>query len=63
MMQYNPVYKVDKFPEISRSLTEKEAEIVSKLVVDLDFKNGWIQEFDKSVRCFTPDFEKENPFK
>jgi len=62
MTQYNPLFKAKNFPEINRTLMKEEYEEVMKTVEDLEFQNGWIQEFDESVKCFTPDFKKENPF-
>jgi len=62
MAQYNPLYKAGDFIEINRKLTKKEYNLVLKMVKELDFKNGWIQEFDEAVECFTPDFKKQNPF-
>jgi putative pyruvate formate lyase activating enzyme len=62
MTQYNPLYKAKEFLEINRTLNSVEYDEVVKKVKDLGFENGWIQEFNKSVKCFTPDFKKENPF-
>ena len=62
MSQYNPTYKAGKFPEINRSLTHDEYDQVMKMVKDLDFKFGWIQEFGHAVKCLNPDFYRENPF-
>lgn len=62
MSQYNPMYKARDFPEISRTITKGEYNEIVKIVDELDFKNGWIQEFDQSVKYYNPDFNKENPF-
>ena len=62
MTQYNPLYKASEYPEINRSLSEKEFKTVQKWVEDLNFENGWIQEFDKTVNCLVPDFTKDKPF-
>lgn len=62
MAQYNPLYKAKNFPKINRKLTKQEYDLVLKEVKDLDFEEGWIQEFDQSVVPFTPDFNKEKPF-
>jgi len=62
MSQYNPLYKAKDFPEINRTLTKEEYERVLRDVGDLGFSNGWIQEFGKAVKCFSPDFRKEKPF-
>lgn len=62
MSQYNPTYKTADFPEINRTLTREEYDEVKKMAEELGFKNGWIQEFDQSVKCLNPDFIKQNPF-
>lgn len=62
MTQYNPLFKAKNFSEINRSLTNKEYKEVKKIVSDLDFKNGWVQEFNQSVECFVPDFTRRLPF-
>lgn len=62
MSQYNPTYKASEFPEINRVLTQKEYDQAIKMVKDLDFKFGWIQEFEGAIKCLNPDFNKENPF-
>ncbi|PIU03167.1 radical SAM protein [Candidatus Shapirobacteria bacterium CG08_land_8_20_14_0_20_39_18] len=62
MTQYGPLYKAKDYPEINRTLNKKEDEVVRKLIKDLEFKNGWTQEFGKSVKCFNPDFSLEFPF-
>jgi putative pyruvate formate lyase activating enzyme len=62
MSQYNPTYRAKDYPEIYRTLTREEYEQVLKMVKDLDFKSGWIQEFGGAVKCLNPDFTKENPF-
>lgn len=62
MTQYNPLFKTKDFPEINRTLTREEYDRVLGVVKDLGFRNGWIQEFGESTKCFTPDFKKRNPF-
>lgn len=61
MSQYNPPFSIPKFSFLNRSLNPSEYEIVTDLIDDLCFENGWIQELD-SKNCYNPDFEKENPF-
>lgn len=63
MSQYNPLYGAKDFPEINRTLTKEEYERVLRVVRDLGFRNGWIQEFKESVSKFVPDFKRENPFR
>jgi len=62
MSQYNPTYRTGEFPEINRTLTRAEYDEIKKYVESLDFKNGWMQEFDSSTRCLNPDFFQKNPF-
>lgn len=62
LSQYNPTYRAKEFPEINRLLKKEEWEQVLKIVKDLDFKSGWIQEFGGAVKCLNPDFTKETPF-
>ncbi len=62
LSQYNPTYRASEFPEINRVLRKEEYEQVLKMVKDLNFKYGWIQEFGGAVKCLNPDFTKENPF-
>lgn len=62
MTQYNPSFKAKDFPEINRTLTKEEYAEVLAAVNELGFENGWIQEFGESVKCFTPNFNKKNPF-
>jgi putative pyruvate formate lyase activating enzyme len=62
MTQFNPLFKSRNFPVINRSLNKSEFEKVNQIIDDLNFKNGWIQEFGESDKCFIPDFTKENPF-
>jgi putative pyruvate formate lyase activating enzyme len=61
MTQYHPVYCAAGFPEINRSLTPEEIEIVQDKMVELELENGWIQEAE-SGEIYLPDFTRENPF-
>jgi len=62
MTQYNPLYRAREFAEINRPISKQEFEAANKLVEGLGIKYGWVQEFGGAVKCFSPDFEKENPF-
>lgn len=61
MSQYEPVYKAKEFPKINRNIKKKEFERISNYVLELGFKNGWIQEIN-SQSVFLPDFTKKSPF-
>lgn len=62
MSQYNPVFRSSDYPEINRTLNEKEYETILDAVASLGIKNGWIQEFGKSTNSLMPDFTRINPF-
>jgi putative pyruvate formate lyase activating enzyme len=62
MSQYNPLYKACEYGEIHRPISQEEYLAAQKLVAGFDIKNGWVQDFGGSVKRFTPDFGKENPF-
>lgn len=66
MAQYHPVYKADRYPELSRRVNSREyLEIVSYArKLGLDF--GWTQDhrgLEPSEDEFIPDFDKDNVFK
>ena len=63
MTQYYPLYKAKDFPEINRTLSQNEFEKVMEYVEKLNFRNGWVQDFQKSPNFLIPDFKKANPFK
>ncbi len=46
MNQYFPAYNAFKYPEINRKITREEWERVLKHLENLNFKNGWIQDFE-----------------
>ncbi|MCL5090385.1 MAG: radical SAM protein [Patescibacteria group bacterium] len=62
MSQYNPTYKASEYPEINRLLIREEYDQVLGVIRDLEFKNGWVQEFGGVAECLNPDFKKEKPF-
>lgn len=62
MSQYNPMYQARNFPEICHTLSKKEYDQARNFVNDLDFQNGWIQEFDETVKCLVPNFNNSMPF-
>lgn len=62
LTQYAPVYDSRLFPEINRFLSQEEFESAMIEVNELNFNNGWVQEFGPSCRCFLPDFTKTAPF-
>lgn len=56
MAQYTPVYKVDRFPELQRTLTAGEYDEVVDYFISLGLENGFIQEMESVGTHFTPDF-------
>lgn len=57
MSQYYPAYCSYKFPELNRSLTEKEyTEIVEYFCVK-DFEDGLMQDLASADKQFTPEFD------
>lgn len=60
MSQYTPCYKAIHHKKLRRKLKQKEYDEVLKKIVELDFKNGFVQDLDSSSTDFIPDFECEN---
>ena len=61
MSQYFPTAKSFEYPEISRTISEKEYNIIVAEMNKLNLKKGWIQELD-SNNSYKPNFENEVPF-
>ena len=62
MSQYRPTHAAPLFPEINRTITEKEYSEAMKAFEDSGLENGWAQEPD-APENYLPDFEKEgHPF-
>lgn len=61
MSQYYPTAKAFEYPEISRTINQKEYKTVVNEMKKLDLNNGWIQELS-SNDFYRPDFENDNPF-
>ncbi len=61
MSQYHPTYHVRNHPDLNRALYKSEYESVVKVMEELGFRNGWVQDMD-SYQNYRPDFSKENPF-
>jgi len=61
MSQYFPMHKAENFPEINRALTDEEFDKVYDKLVDLGFKNGWVQD-KESQQVMIPNFNKSDPF-
>jgi putative pyruvate formate lyase activating enzyme len=61
MAQYGPVPAVQQHPELGRTLTIEEYEIVSAELENLGFYKGWVQEL-ASNNNYRPDFNADLPF-
>lgn len=63
MAQYYPTHKAEKYPLISRKISEREYEKVIELIDKYELHNGFVQELESSEN-YQPDFKnkRENPF-
>jgi len=61
MSQYHPTLFVKDHRDLNRVLYRSEYESVVKVMEDLGFRNGWLQDMD-SYQNYRPDFSKEHPF-
>lgn len=61
MNQYAPTHLAARYPEINRTVTDKEFGVICDAAVQLGFTNGWIQDSDSQTIYF-PNFTKQNPF-
>lgn len=59
MSQYIPYYLSKSHHLLSRSLTFREYEKVEKLVFDMGFENGFLQELGSADECYVPSFEED----
>ena len=61
MSQYHPTKYVQSHSILNRTLYREEYESVVRVMEDLGFRNGWVQDME-SYRNYRPDFRKEHPF-
>ena len=61
MSQYYPPRPLNDYPEIDRTLYEREYMQVLEELDKYGFSNGWIQELSSSYN-YRPEFEHEHPF-
>ena len=57
MSQYTPCTDLSGYPEINRTLTEKEYEDVVDYAIDIGIENGFIQEGSAASESFIPSFD------
>lgn len=62
MAQYNPLYKANRYPELSRCITQKEYNDVVDMASSLGFENVLYQDVETSPHNYVPDFNLLNPF-
>lgn len=56
MNQYTPIKKFDKYPELNRTLTDKEYDELVNYACDLNITQAFIQEGGTCKESFIPDF-------
>ena len=56
MNQYTPIKKFDKYPELNRTLTDKEYDKLVNYACDLNITQAFIQEGETCKESFIPDF-------
>lgn len=56
MSQYTPVGNMEKFPELTRTVSEKEYDALVDYAVDIGVENAFIQEGTSASESFIPDF-------
>ena len=61
MAQYFPTQAVKTHPELGRTLSHAEYELVKSELESLGFYKGWVQELESSD-FYLPDFEMDKPF-
>jgi putative pyruvate formate lyase activating enzyme len=59
MAQYVPTHRAGEFPEIDRTLTEREYNEVVDYFIALGLENGYRQGLESAATEFTPDFDLE----
>ena len=62
MSQYSPQHKAGHYPEINRTLTEKEYHKITEYALDLGLENAFVQQLESPDHCL-PDFGQDGPFK
>lgn len=59
MNQYTPLPHVEKWPELSRRVTEEEYDELVDYAIALGVENGFIQEGETAEESFIPEFDNE----
>lgn len=61
MSQYHPVATVKNHPDLGRTVSFEEYEIIKNYMEELGFINGWVQELESNME-YLPDFTLDHPF-
>jgi putative pyruvate formate lyase activating enzyme len=61
MSQYHPTPDVKHHTELNRPLYAKEYQKVVRVMEELGFRNGWVQDMDSYLN-YRPDFRESHPF-
>ena len=59
MNQYTPMPDCSKYPELNRTVTDREYDSLTEYALQLGIKNAYIQEDSASGECFIPPFDGE----
>mgnify|MGYP003813396979 CR=1 FL=1 len=59
MNQYTPLPHVEKYPEINRTITDREYDELVDYAIRLGIENGFIQEGETASESFIPEFNEE----
>ena len=59
MSQYTPVGKLEKFPELMNTVSEKDYDELIDFAIELGVENAFIQEGGAAQESFIPDFNGE----
>lgn len=60
MGQYFPAYQAKFYPLLNHKLTKEEYLVAIKILEELGFENGWIQDTEEIDGSFIPDFTKND---
>ena len=58
MLQYTPVVRSDAFPELNRTLTERECEKAIRILEESGIENGYVQDVSAATTGLIPDFKQ-----
>ena len=58
MLQYTPVVHSDTFPELNRTLTERECEKAIRILEESGIDNGYVQDVSAATADLIPDFKQ-----